>query len=258
MPDCSYCGERFDGEDAYLRHLADAHRDELGRIDARRVESFESGDDGTSMSTTALLLGGLAVAVVAVVLGVTFLDGGSGADAGSVEGAPLPERGDEAALRSVQQFPSEGRAHVERGTNVDYDTSPPTSGPHYDGTVEAGFYEETPPVGDLVHTLEHGAVVVYYDPGATTPEARESLQAFASEHTGTWRSVVVAPNPADDPESPYVLTAWRHMLRMERYDAEVVQAFVAEFLGRGPENPVRNVDAARTGPAPNGRLRAPR
>jgi hypothetical protein len=247
MPDCSYCDERFDEEDAYLRHLGDTHRDELGRIDARRVESFESDDGGGfQLSTTALLLGGLAVAVVAVTLGATFLGGGSGVD--GVEGQALPERGDDALLGDVQQFPSEGRQHVERGTEVTYNTSPPTSGPHYDGTTSAGFYEETPPLGDLVHTLEHGAVVVYYDSAAITPEARESLQAFASVHTGTWRSVVAVPNPADDPESPYVLTAWQHMLRMDSYDAEVVRAFLAEYLGRGPENAVRDIDAGRVGP----------
>ncbi|MFB6303629.1 MAG: DUF3105 domain-containing protein [Haloferacaceae archaeon] len=179
---------------------------------------------------------GVLAAAGAVALG-GCLGGGSGG--GGIESKPLPDRGDESLLSDVESFPSEGTEHVERGTTVEYDTYPPTSGPHYSGTVEAGFYEETPPMGDIVHTLEHGAVVIYYDPEALTDDARESLRAWANEHTGTWKSVVVVPHAREDPEAPYVLTAWRHRLRMDEYDPEVVRAFLAEYLGRGPENPVR-------------------
>jgi hypothetical protein len=49
----------------------------------------------------------------------------------------------------------------------------------------------------------------------------------------------VVPNPADDPRAAYVLTAWRHRLTMDSYDEATVRAFLAEYLGRGPENPVR-------------------
>jgi hypothetical protein len=45
--------------------------------------------------------------------------------------------------------------------------------------------------------------------------------------------------PSETIETPYVLTAWQAMLRMEEYDAETVRAFLAEYLGRGPEHPVR-------------------
>ena len=38
MTECDYCGESFDSEDAYLNHLQAEHRDELGRIDQKRVE----------------------------------------------------------------------------------------------------------------------------------------------------------------------------------------------------------------------------
>jgi hypothetical protein len=151
----------------------------------------------------------------------------------------LPENGDPELLADVQSFPNQGVEHVERGTEVDYDTRPPTSGPHYSGVVEAGFYEGPQPLGDVVHTLEHGAVVVYYAPDALTEEARSSLQSWTNNHTGTWQSFLAMPYPYEQPETPFVLTAWRHMLRMDEYDADTVRAFAAEFLGRGPENPVR-------------------
>ncbi len=168
-------------------------------------------------------------------------DGGTDGEAtpSGIESEPLPDSGDEELLAAVQTFESQGAGHVSRDEEIDYDTMPPTSGPHYTGTVDAGFHESRKPLGDLVHTLEHGAVVIYYDPAAITPEARASLEAFGDEHTGVWQRVVVVPHPQDDPKAPYVLTAWRHMLRLEEYDPETVRAFLAEYLGRGPENPVR-------------------
>ncbi|MFC6786566.1 DUF3105 domain-containing protein [Halobaculum halobium] len=151
----------------------------------------------------------------------------------------LPERGNDELLADVETFPNQGNQHVERGTEVDYNTRPPTSGPHYSGVVGAGFYEEPQPMGDVVHTLEHGAIVAYYAPDALTDEAQSNLQAWANDHTGTWQSFLAMPYPYDEPETPYALTAWRHLLRMDEYDADAVEAFAAEYIGRGPENSVR-------------------
>lgn len=241
MPDCTYCDESFTDDEAYLAHLRDAHRGELSRIDRRRVESFEA-EGGRSR---AVVYGGIALVAVLLAAAVylTVLQGGdpgdTGAEPSGIESEPLPERGDQALLQDVQQFPSEGRNHVDPGTQVDYSTNPPTSGPHYGDWTDPGFYEETPAAGNLVHSLEHGYVVIYYDPDALTPEAEASLRAFARNHDERFNAVVVAPNPNDDPESSYVLTAWTVMLRMDDYDPEVVRAFMAEYIGRGPEHPVR-------------------
>jgi hypothetical protein len=241
MIDCDYCDATFEDEAAYLDHLAGSHEDELSRIDRRRVE--ERGDDG-GLSTGPLVLGVVVVLAAAVALYVVVFAGGTGNDDGAaaaegIESEPLPESGDSSRLGDVERFPSQGAEHVDSGTEIDDERVPPLSGPHYASATEAGFYEETPPLGNLVHSLEHGAVVVYYDPGVLSPEAEESLRAFASVHTGPWQSVVVAPNPTADPGTAFVLTAWRTRLRMDSYDARTVRAFLAEYLGRGPENPVR-------------------
>lgn len=157
----------------------------------------------------------------------------------SIESAPLPDRGDDRYIEQVRTFPSEGRKHVEGGSDVDYGTMPPTSGPHYSGVVEPGMYKGLPPLGRIVHNLEHGAVVIYYDPERITDAAKQSLQAFAGEHTDPFAHVVVVPSPLENPSKPYVLTAWRKMLRLDEYDPKAVRAFLAEYLGRGPEHKVR-------------------
>ena len=154
-----------------------------------------------------------------------------------MEDEPLPNRGDDQWISQVETFESQGREH--RSGDIDYDRVPPLSGPHWSDWESAGFYTETPRLEGLVHSLEHGAVVIYYDEANLTNESEASLRAWAANKDGQWQSVIVAPNPNEDPRGDYVLTAWTHRLVLEDYDAEAVQAFAAEYLGRGPENPVR-------------------
>jgi hypothetical protein len=59
--------------------------------------------------------------------------------------------------------------HVNAGVHVDYATVPPSSGRHFaiPVTVNArGFYttKDSPPVEQLVHNLEHGYTIAWYDP----------------------------------------------------------------------------------------------
>ncbi|WP_254536248.1 DUF3105 domain-containing protein [Halomarina litorea] len=244
MPECDYCGESV-SENRYLDHLREEHYEELGRIDRRRVGGADAGDDD-GLPIGALALVGIVVGTLALIAYLAFFAGGSGGGGTNGAAGPaaledLPENGDPALLEGVEQFPSEGTQHVSGDTQVNYNTSPPTSGAHYSSPASAGFYGEgeAPAAGNLVHALEHGAVVVYYDPGALSAEQEEHLRSLTEQYTGTWASVIAVPTSAADVDSPVVLTAWRHVLRLDDYDEDSVEAFLAEFLGRGPENPIR-------------------
>ena len=243
MVDCDYCGESFEGEDAYLDHLEASHGDEMGAIDQRRVDSRAS-DDGSSIPVGVVVVGIIVALAAGVAIYVTLLSGGGGAD--GIEASSLDDSGDAERLQNVERFESEGADHVADGTDIDYAQTPPLSGTHYNQWTEGGFYEEPLDYGNIVHGLEHGAVVIYYAPDASSEAAgtddetaEASLREFAQTHTGQWRSVIVVPNPEDDPQADYVLTAWQHRLYLDSYDAQTVHAFLSEFLGRGPENPVR-------------------
>lgn len=238
MPDCDYCSASFDDEGAYYEHLDDEHADELGAIDQRRVDQHTGRtDDGGVPTGPLILFGVIGLALAVVVYVILFLGGGD--PGGDGNAASLPEQGDQAVISEVATEPSTGNEHVSSGTDINYDRIPPTSGTHYTSTVQAGFYEQTQPLGSLVHSLEHGAVVVYYDPSQLSPEAESSLQSYTDSYTGTWASFIAVPNPRDDPGAAYVLTAWEKRLPIDQYDNSTVQAFTAEYLGRGPENPVR-------------------
>lgn len=77
MPDCDYCGEHVEGEDAYLDHLRSEHEGELGPIDRRRVGKADDG--GSDLPTGPIALGVIIVAAAAIV-GYTVFAGGSGGD----------------------------------------------------------------------------------------------------------------------------------------------------------------------------------
>lgn len=89
MRDCPHCEASFEDEVAHLEHLRDEHPAEFGSVDRRRLDQLGGGDDDAGVSSTALLLGGLAVAVVGLVLFVTFGLGGSSADS-DVDAARSP------------------------------------------------------------------------------------------------------------------------------------------------------------------------
>lgn len=240
MPDCDYCSASFEGEEGYDDHLAEEHYDELGRIDRRRVDE-DRGDDTTEFPTgPVILIAVIGIAALLVVYLVVFAGGEDDrGTTGDGDIAWLPDQGDQAVISEVTTEPSTGRDHVSPGTDLSFDRVPPTSGTHYTSTVQAGFYEETQPLGALVHSLEHGAVVVYYDPSQLSPESESGLRSYTGSLTGTYQSFIAVPNPNDEPEAAYVLTAWEKRLPMDQYDNSTVQAFTAEYLGRGPERKVR-------------------
>ncbi len=116
----------------------------------------------------------------------------------------------------TETLPDEGRWHLE-----------PT-----------GFYTKTQPPEKLVHSMEHGDVVIYYD--RPSPSVRATLKEWARLHPGKWDGVVVVPLPGLG--QGIVLTAWRKRLRLDQFDAALAQAFLDAFLGHGPESGEKDMD----------------
>ena len=141
----------------------------------------------------------------------------------------------QASLSQVAVSPSEGRTHVPVGQPLQFATNPPTSGAHYPVWVDPGFYENAQSQVNLVHSLEHGMIVVYYDkPGAAV---LDRLREWAGLFSGPWSGIIAVPRAGLDEK--LILTAWRRTLRMDRFEESAAAAFIDAFRGRGPENPVR-------------------
>jgi hypothetical protein len=103
-----------------------------------------------------------------------------------------------------------GRGHVGADKRVAYDRSPPFGGPH-DGTWAAcnGVVYTTPVRSEnMVHSLEHGAVWIAYNPERITGSALQSLK----ERVQGNNYLMLSPYPGLD--APISLQSWGHQLKL--------------------------------------------
>ncbi|MDA0241301.1 MAG: DUF3105 domain-containing protein [Proteobacteria bacterium] len=150
------------------------------------------------------------------------------------EFAALAEAG-KPALEKVVTLPNLGRRHLDIGEGYRYADPFPTSGPHSQTWVQPGEYNDRQLPTMLVHALEHGNIVVYYDqPGN---EALEKLRSWTGTYRGQWDGMVLTPNRGLGKR--VVLTAWTKRLELPEFDPAAAAAFIDAYRGRGPENPVR-------------------
>jgi len=127
------------------------------------------------------------------------------------------------------------RSHLPPGQTIRYANLPPTSGPHSPRDVSPGFYRQRPPFTRLVHSLEHGSVVIYYD--RPDPKVLALLRRWAGLFSDPFAGVVVVPLKGIGEK--VLLTAWGQRLDLAPFDAELAAAFIDRFRGRGPERKVR-------------------
>lgn len=135
-------------------------------------------------------------------------------------------------LGAVVTVPDGGNAHV---ANASYASDYPTTGPHNPNPLAPGFYSREQPLDRLVHSLEHGIIVIYYD--EPDDGVLDELRDWSALYRGPWSGVIVTKKPGQG--SGVVLAAWRNLLQLEPFEPAVAAAFIDRFRGRGPENPVR-------------------
>jgi hypothetical protein len=172
-----------------------------------------------------------AVALVAVVAGGLYFwqlrQAGSGFEALIAAGQP--------ALAGVETTPDLGGGHLELGQGHSYGVAFPTSGIHDRVPIAPGFYTKPQRATQLVHSVEHGHIVIYYEnPGA---EARDTIEAWTTLFGGHWDGVVAVPSSGLG--KAVVLTAWRKILKLDSFEPAAAAAFVDTYRGRGPEKRVR-------------------
>lgn len=135
----------------------------------------------------------------------------------------------EAGCGPIESFPDEGRDHLPPGESYDdYQTNPPTSGPHRIQPAPWGSYQDAPEQEALVHNLEHGGIVVHYKD--LSDEEIDALDRFVDSHVN---GVISAPNP--DIESPIALAAWNHIQECERMNTVAIEGFIQDRCNQGPE-----------------------
>ena len=141
------------------------------------------------------------------------------------------------AIAGVRSSPADqGRRHLAAGeTFADYNTSPPTSGPHDPAGVAPGVYDEPQRPEALLQVLEQGGIVIYYQP-ALVGTAIESLRNLTDALLRINLNIVLAPFALDaDVEAPIVATAWRHLLALDGFTAQDDVDALQQFLNPAPD-----------------------
>lgn len=167
------------------------------------------------------LLTMVAVAVGTLLLGpYQFLLGTvAGSTGGDARPAPcLP--GDPVAILDSPHI-----SQADAGS-ADYNSIPPTSGPHFPFTISPGVYREPVPEGLTVHAMEHGHVIIQYAPDIPDRDLAE-LDRLARRYGA---DVVLAPYPRLT--GGIAITAWGRIDRLDRYDEGRLTDFITALRGR--------------------------
>jgi len=143
---------------------------------------------------------------------------------------------------TVENVPLQYAGHIQPGEpHTPYNSDPPTSGQHYPVPANAGFYTAAPPDEQLVHNLEHGYVIIWYNCDSLTPEACQQLQdkiqtamdkAGNSPNTGTPK-IIAVPRPGMSAQ--LALTTWGRLDKFNAFDEQRILNFIRDFRDKAPE-----------------------
>lgn len=146
--------------------------------------------------------------------------------------SPLPGLYPGTILPGIR-FPDQGQQHVDVGTSVTYNSYPPTSGPHYRYPAGWGIYKNPPADEFLVHNLEHGGVIISYNPKQIKGQELQQLRQQARSLSNFNPRVIVTPRLNLD--AAVALTAWNYLQKLDRYNSKAVKVFYDTHIARGPE-----------------------
>jgi len=182
--------------------------------------------------TRSIVIGG--VITVAVVAGIAWLATQSRARE-SGEAVPIPQ------VQAVEEMAEV--SHVAEGSDPGpHNSDPPTSGKHYATQAFAGFNEEADlesfgeyPEGYLIHSLEHGYVIFWYNCEVLTDSECEDLKDEIQRVMSRVGDFKVIGFPWTSIDEPVVMTSWGRMLRFDEFDADVAEQYVRNFRNQAPE-----------------------
>jgi hypothetical protein len=166
--------------------------------------------------------------MLAVVIGILVLAGRGNGDDGGSGGAVATLR---AAGCTYRHPKSQGRNHVPAlAPGFEYNSDPPSSGPHSNQTIFYNAYDDPVPAVNYVHNLEHGAVVIQYGDEIPDGVVSEIFEFYREDPNG----LIMAPLPALGDE--VALVSWTHVARCDGFDREAFETFIDEFGFKGPES----------------------
>ncbi|KGN30310.1 hypothetical protein N802_09425 [Knoellia sinensis KCTC 19936] len=145
---------------------------------------------------------------------------------GSVAFAVIRDRANTPSLDAVKSTPYEGGTHTQEP--VTYKENPPVGGEHNPVWLNCGVYDSPVPKENAVHSLEHGAVWVTYQPDLPEADVEKLKDVLPDTY--------VVLSPYEGLPTPVVASTWGHQIQLTGADDPRLEEFVDEYI-QGPDTP---------------------
>ncbi|MEM7034907.1 MAG: DUF3105 domain-containing protein [Chloroflexota bacterium] len=170
------------------------------------------------------------VVAILIVAGLFFLD------SRSIRNGVNPARD----IEGAQVLPEPGRGHLNG--DITYAVPIPVGGQHNPAWQNCGIYEDEIRTENAIHSMEHGAVWISYQPEIGEAQVEQLRELVRGERTRFRNFYLLAPK--SNAPAPIVVTAWRAQLEVEDAGDDRILDFMQRFHV-GPFTPERG--AACTG-----------
>jgi hypothetical protein len=188
-------------------------------VSANKTPTRAARDRGPSTTQLGILALAAVVILVAIVLLVAGGGGGDDEDAAApTTTATTAPTTTSTLVEGMEVLLPQEHDHVE-GT-VDYDRLPPVGGDHHHDWQNCGVYREPVENEYAVHSLEHGAVWITYDPDLPADQV-EQLEVFGAEPY-----MLLSPWGDGDLPAPIVASAWGLQLQVD----DVADVRLTDFM----------------------------
>ena len=188
-----------------------------------RLAKMQAAQKNAERRRTFLVVG-IAGALAALLIGVVVV-----VIVRSEQEDAVVERIAKGPIGGVEDFGEQTSNHVE--TDVEYAQDPPVGGDHLPAPrwQDCGYYSA--PVQDEagVHSLEHGAVWITYDPELPTEQVSQ-LEKLAADNS------YLLVSPREDLPSAVVASAWGLQLKLDDVSDERLAAFMVKYM-QGEQTP---------------------
>lgn len=146
--------------------------------------------------------------------------------AGAVAFAVVQDKANTPSLSAVKDYTYEAGAHTDQP--VTYKETPPVGGEHHPVWLNCGVYDQPVPKENAVHSLEHGAVWITYQPDLPAADVEKLTDLTPDTYA--------LLSPFEGLPAPVVISAWGHQLQLTGADDPRIEEFIKEYR-QGPGTP---------------------
>ena len=166
--------------------------------------------------TASFVIGGLVLAILGLRAAGVFEPPGTNVDLNAARVAPGETIGTKVS--------DQGNTHISDSQHFTYNSVPPTSGSHWQSPSSWGIKDSQEPNERTTHNLEHGGIVIAYNPNVATDDVNR-LKALVRGVSGTYHKIVLEPY-AQLTDAAIAVTAWDWILKLQSYDDTQMVKFI--------------------------------